>query len=349
MKKSFVIASILGLFFVLAILGPLSTPQALAKSIELSLGTHPPPKASPVRGALLPWTKEVEKQTNGQVKIKIYPSQTLVKMRDAYDGVIRGIADISWGSFSLTPGRFPLISVMELPFLSPNTFVGAHTLHDLFKKFPEIRAELKDVHMLDLWVTLPYEIHTVKKPVRTMADLKGMKLATQPGARAALEALGAIPVTMGAPKIYQAVEKGIADGAVLAWGAFNAYKLYEVTKYHANAHLGGLPYFLVINKNSWAKLSKENQTVITKLTQKMWPDIVCGAVSKEMEIGIKKTKAKKNEIVDFSPEELKDWIATGKPEWNKWVKKMESKGLPGQAVLDEAVKLVEKYSKIYMK
>ena len=318
------------------------------KQIELSFAMYIPPKSSPYRGAFLPWAKEVEKRTDGRVKITFYMSQTLVKARDSYDAVVNGIADISWASHSLTPGRFPLTSVMELPFMSPNTFVGAHALMDLYAKFPEIQDEHKDVHVLNLWVTLPYELHMVGKSVKNLEDVKGLKLATQPAARAALEGLGAVPVTMGTPKIYQAVEKGVTDGSALAWGAYNTWKLYEVTKYHTNAHLGGVGYWTAMNKKTWDSLPEDIRKVFTDVSAEMLPDSICSAVSGEMEKGIERSRKNGDEIVDLSADELARWRATAKPEWDKWVKDMEAKGLPGQAVFDEAVRLVEQYSPRYM-
>lgn len=343
-KKSNVMVCFVGAAIFLAALFLVSPPQVPAKSVELSFAMHVPPKAAPYPNAFLPYTKEIEKQTNGRVKFKFYLSQTLVKARDAYNGVKNGIADMTWVVLSLTQGRFPLTSVLELPYMSPDTFTGAHALNDLYKKFPEIRAEYKDVHLLFLWVSLPYEIHT-NKPVRNPQDLKGMKLATAPGARAALEGLGAVPVTMANPKIYQTVEKGVADGSALAWGAYKAFKIYEVTKYHINPHLAGIAYSTIMNKNRWNSLSKQDQEIITRITSEMMPDKLCGAVTAEMNLGIKISKERGQEIIDLTPEEFEKWKATGKPAWDKWVKQMEAKGLPGQKVLDEAVKLVEKYSK----
>ncbi|MBW1998003.1 MAG: TRAP transporter substrate-binding protein [Deltaproteobacteria bacterium] len=316
-----------------------------AKPVELSFALHVPPKAAPYHSAFLPWAKEVEKATRGKIKIKFYLSQTLVKARDSYDAVKNGIADISWVSFSWTPGRFPLSGVMDLPFLSPSTFTGAYALTDLFKKYPQLRREVKDVHLLHLWVTLPYEIHTVSKPIRRMEDIRGLKLATQPGARAAVEALGGVPVTMPSPKIYQTVEKGVADGAALAWGAYKAYKLVEVTRYHANPHLGGVSYCTIMNENRWNSLPGDVQAAITEVTERMLPEILCKAVSNEAKKGIEITRKRGQEIVDFSPDELARWRATGKPAWEKWVKSMEAKGLPGAAVLEDAIRLVEKYSR----
>jgi TRAP-type C4-dicarboxylate transport system substrate-binding protein len=344
MKRTKVLVTVCSFTLIigLAVLFSLTPQQALAeKPIELSFALHIPSKAAPYPNAFLPWAQEIEKRTDGRLKIKFYLSQTLVKARDSYDGVVNGIADISWGSQSWTGGRFPLSSVMGLPFLSPDTFVGAHALNDLYKKFPEIQKEYEDVHLLFLWVTLPYEIHTVKKPVRTIADMQGLKMATQPAAKAALEGLKAVPVTMPTPKIYQTVEKGVADGSALAWGAYKAWKLVEVTKYHTNVHLGGVPFWTAMNKNTWAKLPKDIQAIITAVTAEMMPDKLCGAVTNEMKQAIEITNKRGQEIINISAAERAKWAATGKPAWDKWVKTMEAKGLPGRAVLDEAVKLVK--------
>jgi len=75
------------------------------------------------------------------------------------------------------------------------------------------------------------------------------------------------------------------------------------------------------------------------------PETLCRAVSGEMEKGIKIVKERNQEIIDVSPEERARWVAACKPAYDKWVKAMEAKGLPGRAVLNDALMLVEKYSK----
>ncbi len=343
MKTKRAVTLTASLFFIplLAVMLVAALPSpTIAKTYELSFAMHVPPKAAPYTNAFTPWAKEIEKRTNGRLKIKFYVSQTLVKTRDSYDAVKNGIADISWVGFTWTPGRFPLAGVMELPYLVKNTFAGAHVLTDLYKKFPEMRAEVKDVHLLHLWTTMPYELHTVKKPIYKLEDIKGMKLATQPGARAVLEALGAIPVTMPTPKIYQTVEKGVADGSALAWGAYKAFKIVEVTKYHTNVHLAALAYGTIMNMNTWNKLPKDIQKVITDVTNEMMPDKLCAAVSAEKEIGKQQTLDRGQEIYEMPAKERARWVATGKPTYDKWVKDMEAKGLPGRAILDEAIRLM---------
>jgi TRAP-type C4-dicarboxylate transport system substrate-binding protein len=105
--------------------------------------------------------------------------------------------------------------------------------------------------------------------------------------------------------------------------------------------VGGVPFWTAMNKNTWAKLPKDIQAVITAVTAEMMPDKLCGAVTAEMKKGIEITKNRGQEIIDISAAERAKWVATGKPAWDKWVKKMEAKGLPGRAVLDEAINLVK--------
>ena len=274
-------------------------PQTVkAKSIELSFALFVPARSSIYKDVFFPWSKEIEKRSNGRLKIKIYPSGVLVKFRNSYDAVVNGIADISWGAHGWTAGRFPLISVMELPFMTSDTFAASRALNELITKFPKMAAEHKDVHLLSLWATMPYELHTINKPVRTLEDMKGMKIGTQAGARTVLQGLGAVPIAMGSSKIYQTVEKGVADGAGLAWGAFKTWKLYEVTSYHTNAHLGGIPFWTAINKNTWKRLPRDLRNIITEVTAEMMPNTLSTAVTAEGEKGKEIVRKMGHEIIE---------------------------------------------------
>jgi TRAP-type C4-dicarboxylate transport system substrate-binding protein len=119
-RQSFAWVCSIGIILVMAGVFLASPPQAWAqsatKSIELSFATHIPAKASPYHSAFLPWAKEIEKRSHGMIKIKFYLSRTLLKPRDAYDGVVNGIADMAWAAHSVTPKRFPLISVFTRNF-----------------------------------------------------------------------------------------------------------------------------------------------------------------------------------------------------------------------------------------
>lgn len=318
--------------------------SAFAKSKELSFAVHFGPKNEILNEVLKPWAKKLELRTNGEVKVKFYVGQTLAKTRDEYDAVVDNIADLSWNLHAFNKGRFPLISVLELPFLSPSTEVGAQTINELYRTFPEMRKEHKDVHLIYLWGTLPAQLHTINKPVRTLADIKGMKLACTPGSAKIVQALGAIPVPLPPPKMYETLEKGVVDGAVLAWASFKVWKLQEVTHYHTKVDLGSVTTWSAMNKDTWNSFSPKTQAVINEISADM-PLETSRVVSKHRDIAIKNFKKAGHEFFELSPAEKARWVKKTSKIKLDWIKRMERKRLPGKKLVKAAETLVQQYSK----
>ena len=121
--------------------------------------------------------KKVEEATKGKVKIEIYPSQTLVKGPDIWNAVKTGMADMGWCFHGYWPDMTPLSDVITLPFLPfKSAEKGSEVLWKLYEKFPSIQKEYKDVQPLTLWSSSPYFLITTKKQVKTLEDLKGLKI-----------------------------------------------------------------------------------------------------------------------------------------------------------------------------
>lgn len=317
---------------------------AFAKSRELSFAAHFGPKNEILNEVLKPWAKELEKRTNGEVKVKFYLGQTLAKTADQYDAVVDNIADLSWNLHGFNKGRFPLISVVELPFLSPSTEVGTKTINELYKKTPEMQKEHKDVHLLYIWATLPSQVHTIKKPVKTLEDLKGMKMACTPGAANTIKSLGAIPVPLPPPKMYEVLEKGVVDGVILPWASFKVWKLDEVTLYHTKADMGSVTGWSALNKDVWNSLSPEVQAIINEISADLAMQ-TAATVTKHRDIALEKFAKAGHEFFELTAEERAKWIAKTAPITEKWIKDMEKKGLPGKAVAEAAKSLAESYEK----
>lgn len=318
---------------------------ALAKTYKLNFASFTPPRAFIYTKGYVPWLKEIEKRTNERVKIKLFPSQSLVKARDSYDAVVNGIADISYGVHDWNPGRFPLSSVFGLPFMSPESQAGHRVANELVKKYPEMAAEFKDVHLLFLWVSNPGELHTSNRPVRAMEDMKGLKIATTATYSRALNLLGGVPIALPHSEYYMAMEKGVIDAVGLPWGAFYAMKIVEVTEYHTHIHMGGAAMWTAMNKNTWNRLPKDIQDIITQVTKEMMPHTLTKATTLEVYAGLKTIKSKGREVIELSPDEMNRWRETVKPLWNEWAQSMEAKGLPGRAVLKDTDTLIQKYLK----
>ena len=117
------------------------------QQIELKLA-HFWPASHPAETDLVqPWAAEVEKATDGRVKITSYPGETLLKAADIYGGVKDGIADIGISCFSYTRGNFPVSEVFELPGITyNNSKVASMTAWEGIKQLDP--AEVQDTHLL---------------------------------------------------------------------------------------------------------------------------------------------------------------------------------------------------------
>jgi TRAP-type C4-dicarboxylate transport system substrate-binding protein len=215
MKKTLLIVN------AILILVLMSVAPSPAKVIELKFGHQNPPKGRTTEKFLNAWAKKVEEATKGRVKITMYPAESLFKAREAYEATRGGITDINWTILGYYTGRFPLTSVMSLPFLNlasghingklrSGGAVNSHIMQELYETLPEIQGEWKEVKLLMLNCTDPYLIYTTKKPVRNGNDLKGLKLRELGGPPSEMwKLLGATPVLLSMPDVYESASKGV--------------------------------------------------------------------------------------------------------------------------------------------
>jgi TRAP-type C4-dicarboxylate transport system substrate-binding protein len=192
-----------------------ATTAASSQAVELRFSHHNPPQAWTTVQFLNPWAKKVEEATKGAVKITMFPAQSIASMQDNYDAVINNLAQMTWITVNAYPGRFPLSDVISLPFLSlpsgtlngkkvPASVVNSHIIQELYETVPNIQKEWSQTKLLFLHTSSPYLLVT-KKPIKTIADVKGLKIAVL-GTGPNLEMwkkVGASPVYIGAPAVYE--------------------------------------------------------------------------------------------------------------------------------------------------
>lgn len=314
------------------------------KVTKLKFTHHNPPNAFVCTQGMEPWAKAIESRTNGEVKIDIYPSSTLAKAQDAYDAVKSGTADIAWGYITYFPGRFPLTEVMNLPLLGVDkATMGSKVIWELYQKTPAMQKEFADVHVLMLHTHDGAPV-TSRKPINNLEDMQGKKLRTAGGPLVPyLQSLGTSPMAMPAPDTYQATEKGVIDGCVMAWEAVEMLNLQEVAKFSLDANVTSGTFFLIMNQKAWDSLTPEQQKVITEesgdkasqLFAKAWDNTKVTSTEKFTKAGGK--------ILVPDAAEMARWREKAKPIWDKWANDMEAKGLPGKTVLADTLQLVEKY------
>jgi len=145
---------------------------ASSEPITMTFTTQNPENGWGQVMALKPWVEQVEKAAKGKLKIKVYYSQTLNKGPATWKAVKDGIADIGWGFHAYWRGMTSLSDVISLPSLPFNTSEEASgALWKLYEKFPQMREQYKDNHILLLYTTDPYFLITTKKQVKTLKNL----------------------------------------------------------------------------------------------------------------------------------------------------------------------------------
>src|SRR5512139_154234 len=175
---------------------------APAKPVELKLG-HAWATTHHVHVILDQWAKDVEKATSGRVKITIYPGGTLSTAVQLYDSVKTGVVDLAWFLQGYTPGKFPLTSVIELPFMASTAKQGSAAMWELYESSPEMQAEYAGVKVLSMWVVDPGQLMTNRKVVHNVNDIKGMKLRIGSDTlKPTAEALGAVPILMAINELF---------------------------------------------------------------------------------------------------------------------------------------------------
>jgi TRAP-type C4-dicarboxylate transport system substrate-binding protein len=268
------------------------------------------------------------------------------KPPELMDQAIDGIADIVWTVVGYSPGRFPSTEVFELPFMMTNARAVSRAYWQMFEKHMK-DTEFKDVHILGTWVHGPGMIHT-NVPVNTPADMNGLKI--RGGSRSVnslLTKLGATPVGMPVPAVSEGLSKGVIDGTTIPWEVTAALKVPELVKNHtefSGSALYTLTFVLAMNKDKYNALPDDLKAVIDQNSGEEFSVFAGGTQADADGPARENAVALGNNIITLDAEATKEWRALAQPIYDEWVADMNSKGIDGQALIDEARMLIDKYT-----
>jgi len=331
----------------LAALGAACMTQVSAQEVTLKLHHFLPPTSFAQTLFIGPWCEKIAKESNNRMKCQIYPSMQLGGTPpQLYEQVRDGVADIVWTLPGYTAGRFPAVEVFELPFMMQDPEGTSKAVWDYVQQFAS--NEFKDVKPLAFHVHGDGVFHMVNKPVKTAADLKGLKLrAPTRQTNKFIALLGATPVSMPVPQVGDALSKGVIDGAVVPYEVVPAVKIQELVKYHsetdpAEAAFYTSVFIFAMNKAKYDSLPPDlkkvidNNSGITLSAQAGKAFLMADAEGKKLVM--------KNTINVIPKSELENWKKTGQPLIDAWVSDMNGKGHNGKQMLDGARGLITKYA-----
>jgi TRAP-type C4-dicarboxylate transport system substrate-binding protein len=271
----------------------------------------------------------------------MFPGGALGKTPDHYSLAEKGVADIAYALQDYTPGRFPLTTVFELPFMIPSAEKTSVAMWKTFEKFPEFQREYSEVKVLALFCHPQGHFNTVKKPIRCLKDFQGMKFRTaSPHVTKALKAFGAVPVTMAVSESYTALERGVVDGTVLPWEGLHVFKQAELLKYSTETDFYTMTMMVVMNKRKYNSLPDDIKKVIDQTTGIVMSRKAGRVYDNMRPVYKEKCMEKGMETIQLPPEDTKKLESLTMPLRQEWIEEMDEKRLPGNAVLYAAIKFI---------
>lgn len=306
-----------------------SQSRAKQKPIELKFGSgFPPGNARNISD--MAWAKLVEERTNGRVKVTYYQG-TMGKPTELMDLVWDGVADVVNIATGFSRGRLPLCEAPDLPFETPDMMTAAKVLEELYAQ--GLLKELDPFKVLNLYTAPGGNLFLRTKKVTKLEDMAGMKIRPIPGVALELvEAWKAVPVAVPTPDLYMALSKGEVDGIFSAVDLVAAAKIYETCKYQVKIPTFRAIFVVLMNKNTWNKLPPDIQKIIDQVNREV-RDIYYSSIE-EATRDFQATLDKNLEVYSLDPSEEARWRAAAQGITERWIEKMEDKGLPGAKVVE---------------
>lgn len=321
--------------------------QAAAQEVTLKFSHYLTDRHGIQVDFIEPWAKEIAAKTNNKVKVEIYPvTSAFGNAARQADQVKAGVIDIALGLRGIPRGRFEKSSVFELPFVVSNAGAGTRALWELYKD-GTLASDYEGYKVLALFVHHGGLVHTTSKPVKTLEDLKGLRLRTPSDAVSAmLEFLGASPVGLPPAQIYENLQKNVIDGVVTTWDLVGAAKLNELVKFHTDARLYTAAFYVVMNQAKYDSLPADIKKAIDETTGDAWIAKFGDWWDKWDARGLADAKAHKNEIIIINEETRAKWRTQLKPMIEKYIADMEAKGIKdARQIYERAAALAAKYEK----
>lgn len=297
---------------------------------NLKLADFQPPSHFVVDSTYVPMAEAVKQATGGEVTITLYMGGELGPgPAEQYNRAIEGVTDIAFGLPGYTAANFPKTLLTELPgVIDPKTGTDA-----IVANLDALSDEYRRVKLLGLWTNAPNLILSAQKPVRTLADLKGMKIRV-PSRNAGLvvEAWGATPVSMPAPEIYNAMQTGVIDAAMIDATALKAFRLGEVTASITQGMDTTISsFFLIMNRDSFADLGEDQQAIVLDASRQAAKNGNAAWLDAADKVVAEFASTPGKEVITLTPDAAAEFNAAAAPVTAKVIAEADAAGLDASA------------------
>jgi TRAP-type C4-dicarboxylate transport system substrate-binding protein len=296
------------------------------------------------------WMDEVEKRTNGRVKFERFWDASLLKAPEMVEGLNDGRVDIAQVSPPYYPGTFPLSTIAELPFITPNLPAVSATFAELHAKNDALRKEWEGKGLVPLaWNAAAGSALGTNKPINRVEDLKGLKIRAVDRGSKILQSAKANLINVEVSEVYSAMSRGLVQGYYgIPFSFFAPLKLNEVTKHLTDLGLG-VPAIgaLAMSRQGWSRLPEDVQKVMTEVSAEVPTKqgefealVEKGSCEAAKEAGVK--------LNVLPPAEVDRLRSLGEERIRKeWMDEVAGKGAPAEAFYSQYIETVRRFEKEY--
>ena len=317
-----------------------AAPAKKAEKVVFHLN-HFMPAMHPVNtNMLVPLAEEVLQKTEGRVEIVVHPGNALAAPGDTYDAVVSGVAGMGFVLPAYTPGRFPMAQILEYPFMFTSALQANLVARDMT---PMLRQhQFTDTELL--WFGGTDLGHLLMKAdVTTLDSLKGKKLRSPgPIYNDVIKAIGGVEVSLPVSDLYDAMDRGIVDGTVMAPSALISFRLMEVTNNIVELNMYTTPLIFFANKDLWNKVSADDQKIIMDIVN-TFPERIGKQYDAEVEHAMNLATEKGKNIFTFSAADMAKFHSLTDPLVKMWISQLDGTGKPGTELYNLAVEAAKKY------
>ncbi len=282
------------------------------------------------------WANEVEKVTNGRVKLQMLPKHPSAPP-GTFDAVRDGLMDLSYVTASYTPARHIMPLMPELPGAGETSLINSVAYSRIYWKHFHKVGEYKGVKLLGVFTHGPGQMFT-KRPIASINDMQGLKIRTGGGvAEAVAKAAGTSAFVKPAPESYELLKSGVADGVFFPLEAIISFKLEtvleQVTLFPGGMYSSAFGFFM--NEDKWNKLPKRDQDAIEKISGewiarhagRSWDEADKKGIDAARKAGIK--------IVNADAALVAEVQKRSAPIIDDWIQKASAKGVDAAKILAE--------------
>jgi TRAP-type transport system periplasmic protein len=314
--------------------------RAQTQTIVLKTAHWNPPN-HPLHKAFLAWSDELEKLSNGRLKLQVYPSGQLGGGANRqFDSCRNGILDISGSLHAATPGRYSLTELAGMPFSSPSagnaSAIASKRLTELAPEF--LAKEHEGLKILWMASTPPLKFHS-KRPLRKVDDWKGIKVRyAGQQFKDLIDALDAVPLPVPPPETQDALAKGIVEAATFPYEGAASFGLDTIVKYSVEPGVASNSFGIMMNPAKYESLPADLKALIDKTTGPQAAEKFGKELDAAEIVGKEKFTSKGVEIITLPPEEVAKMKKLFAPQIEAAIAAVEKQGKPGRKFFETFTK-----------